>query len=90
MAGVSSNGKRRPPRPRIELTASAPPEEAAAVVAALERFLAETAPAPSAPQGANPWQRAALIEGVGGHAEGAALDPWGEARGWGERHRRGF
>lgn len=41
-------------------------DEAAAIAAALERFLAETAiavggEAPSIP----PWQRAALVEGVG-------------------------
>jgi hypothetical protein len=37
--------------------------EAAAVVAALERFLAETAPAPATPQQSR-WQKAALVEGV--------------------------
>lgn len=44
---------------------NASPEEAAAVVAALERFMRETAPAPApvAP-GPNPWQLAALNEGV--------------------------
>ena len=62
---MSTNGKRRPPRPRIEVrTATATPEEAAAISAALQRFLVETAPPPvaEAPSG---WQRAALIEGVG-------------------------
>ena len=38
-------------------------EEAAAVMAALEQFLAETAPAPGATQQSR-WQRAALREGV--------------------------
>ena len=53
---MTTNGQRRPPRPRIEIEASnATPEEAAVIAAALERFLAETA---------SPWQRAALIEGV--------------------------
>ena len=62
---VSSNGRRRPPRPRIELASTAAtPEEAAAIVAALERFLAETAPAPSPAAAFNRWQRAALQEGV--------------------------
>jgi len=43
----------------------ASPEEAAAVVAALERFMRQTAPAPAAPlPRASPWQRAALREGV--------------------------
>jgi hypothetical protein len=40
-------------------------EEAAAVAAAIERFVAETTVAAQAPASASPWQRAALIEGVG-------------------------
>lgn len=42
-------------------------EESAAIVAAVERFLAETAPAGAAEEGEaiGPWQRAALAEGVG-------------------------
>jgi hypothetical protein len=44
---------------------NASPEEAAAIAAAVERFLAETAPAaPAVEDGPSPWQRAALIEGV--------------------------
>jgi len=40
-------------------------DEAAAIAAAVERFLAETAPRPSADGPAiSPWQRAALLEGV--------------------------
>jgi hypothetical protein len=41
-------------------------EEAVAIAAAVERFLAETAPA-GAPEGEaiDPWRRAALAEGVG-------------------------
>jgi hypothetical protein len=43
----------------------AAPEEAAAVVAALERFMRETAPRPAPPvPKRNPWQEAALREGV--------------------------
>jgi hypothetical protein len=62
MAG--RNGKGRPPRPRIEIkAANASPDEAAAIAAALERFLAETAPAPQ-PAEVSRWQRAALREGV--------------------------
>jgi hypothetical protein len=79
---VSSNGNRKPPRPRIEMRSAAPPEEAAAVVAAIEQFLAETAPAPAPSATANAWQRAALLEGVGAHG-GQVGDPWGEPRGWG-------
>ncbi len=44
-------------------TASA--EEAAAVAAAIERFVAEMAPAEPPPPSLSPWQRAALVEGVG-------------------------
>jgi hypothetical protein len=53
-------------RPKLSIVApSATPEEAAAVVAALERFMRETAPRPAAPApGRNPWQLAALREGV--------------------------
>ncbi len=40
-------------------------DEAAAIAAAIGRFRAETAPAPSAEEDAiGPWQRAALLEGV--------------------------
>jgi hypothetical protein len=38
-------------------------EEAAAVMAALEQFLAETAPPPAHAEQSR-WQRAALLEGV--------------------------
>jgi hypothetical protein len=40
-------------------------DEAAAIAAAIERFQAETAPAEAAEETVSPWQRAALIEGVG-------------------------
>jgi hypothetical protein len=53
-------------RPKLTIVApSASPEEAAAVVAALERFMRETlpSPAPEAPK-RNPWQQTALYEGV--------------------------
>jgi hypothetical protein len=53
-------------RPKLTIVApNASPEEAAAVVAALERFMRETAP-PAAPPAAkrDPWQEAALREGV--------------------------
>lgn len=40
-------------------------DEAAAIAAAIERFRAETAPAPTpAVAAVSPWQRAALLEGV--------------------------
>ena len=64
---MSRNGSHHPPRPRIELqTGAATPEEAAAIAAAIEQFLRDTAPAPAAGQDTmNPWLRAALYEGVG-------------------------
>jgi hypothetical protein len=51
-------------RPRLELRgSSATPEEAAAVMAAVEQFLRDTTP-PPAPEVPSPWARAALLEGV--------------------------
>lgn len=44
---------------------SASADEAAAIAAAVELFLAETAPAVPAAETVNPWTRAALLEGVG-------------------------
>jgi hypothetical protein len=58
------NGRHKPPRPQIEIqSATASPEEAAAIAAALERFLWETAPEPREPPRSR-WQQAALREGV--------------------------
>ena len=58
------NGKQSPPRPQIEIrSATASPEEAAAIAAALERFLWETAPTPQ-PVPRSRWQETALREGV--------------------------
>ncbi len=75
---MASNGNRRPPRPRIELVSGgASAGEAAAIVAALERFLAETAPAPAPQDGGSRWQRAALIEGVS--SRNPAGQGWGPA-----------
>ena len=53
-------------RPKLTIVApNASPEEAAAVVAALERFMRATAPPPVPPApAADPWQLAALQEGV--------------------------
>jgi hypothetical protein len=73
------NGNRKPPRPRIEMVSGgASASEAAAIVAALERFLADTAPAPAAAGPAqSAWQRAALEEGIGARqVRGSA---WGHA-----------
>ena len=53
-------------RPKLTIVApNASPEEAAAVVAAVERFMRETAPPPAPPAPRrNPWQQAGLAEGV--------------------------
>jgi hypothetical protein len=78
---MAKNGQRRQRRPRIELSApAASPQEAAAIAAAIERFIAETAPAAEPTGGATSrWQRAALLDGVGAKAE---LDPpWGNRLG---------
>jgi hypothetical protein len=72
------NGKRRPPRPRIELvTPTASAGEAAAIVAGLEQFLADTAPAPAAEAAQSRWQRAALEEGIAARQVSGAA--WGHA-----------
>jgi hypothetical protein len=65
-------------RPHLELIApSASPEEAAAVVAALERFMRATAPVlVSHPKGPDPWTRAALLEAVTGAQQADVRDPW--------------
>ena len=69
-------------RPQLEIVApSASPEEAAAVVAALEQFLRATAPViVEAPERHSPWQRAALLEGVG--REPDEPTPWGDPNPW--------
>jgi hypothetical protein len=53
-------------RPELSIIApGASPEEAAAVAAAIEQFMRATAPVLAAPVAAtDPWQRAALEEGV--------------------------
>ena len=63
-------------RPRLELVGtSATPEEAAAVVAAVERFLRDTTPPPApAPAPVSPWVRAARLE---------AVERFPEANSWG-------
>jgi hypothetical protein len=65
-------------RPELQLIApGASPEEAAAIVAALERFMRATAPAPGSPaQAVDPWRRAAIFEGVSREPEEDASHPW--------------
>jgi len=64
---MATNGHRTPPRPRIELKgSSASPEEAAAIAAAIEQFLHDTAPPPApAEEPMSPWLRAGLLEATG-------------------------
>jgi hypothetical protein len=63
-------------RPRLTLQGStASPEEAAAVIAAIEQFLRDTAPPPAPPEPPeNPWVRAARLEAVG---LDPSAPPWG-------------
>jgi len=59
----------------------ATPEEAAAVIAAVEQFLRDTvAPVVTAPAGPAPWLRASLLEGVG--REPDEPSPWGTGHAW--------
>ena len=61
------------------MSSPASDSEAAAIAAAVERFVAETAPAPGGQEEAiGPWQRAALLEGVAG--TGGAQDTEGGSR----------
>jgi hypothetical protein len=79
---MGRNGRHAPPRPRIELRQSAAsPEEAAAITAAIEQFLRDTAP-PAAPvPGPAPWLRVALLEGAA--VDIGEPDPWGDSERWG-------
>jgi hypothetical protein len=53
-------------------------EEAAAIVAALERFMRATAPPPAAAiaPAPDPWQRAAVLEGISRQPQRDVSDPW--------------
>ena len=76
---MTTNGRRKPPRPKIELVSpAASGPEAAAIVAALEQFLIETAPTPAdAGPTQSPWLRAALEEGIA--ARQVSGYAWGHA-----------
>jgi hypothetical protein len=80
---VSRNGKQQPARPRIELRQSpASPEEAAAIAAAIEQFLRDTAPPPApAGPGSSRWLRSGLLEATGRAPAGPS--PWGDPHAWG-------
>ena len=79
---MSRNGKQSPARPRIEVRQAASPEEAAAIAAAIEQFMRDTAPAP-APAGPaiSRWLRAGLFAGT--RRDPAGPSPWGDAERWG-------
>ena len=64
---------------RIQITSNgASDSETAAIVAAVEQFLADTAPPPADEEPAvNPWARAALEEGIA--ARQLHGDAWGHA-----------
>jgi hypothetical protein len=70
-------------RPQLRIVApGASPEEAAAVVAAIERFMRETAPPPAAAEVApNPWIRAARLAAT--QRDVAGRTPWGDGFPWG-------
>jgi hypothetical protein len=76
MAGHDTLGAAMNRRPKLTIVApDASPEEAAAVVAALERFMRDTAPAPAPPAPSrSPWLEAALHEGVS--RQPALPSPW--------------
>jgi hypothetical protein len=78
---MTSNGKRRPRRPAIQVIApAASPQQTAAIAAALERFLHDTAPVIVAGRVArSAWERAALAEGVCAQGPNA----WGDPEPWG-------
>jgi hypothetical protein len=75
-------------RPRLELpiadlrdrrsaSTSASAEEAAAIVAALERFMRATATSPTpAAESPEEWQRVAMLEGVEREPNRDLFDPW--------------
>jgi len=59
------------------LDPSAGPEEAAAIVAALERFIRDTAPPPAAgSQAPEGWRLAGLLEGVEREPRADIRHPW--------------
>ncbi len=82
---MARNGRNRPRRPRIEIAqTAASASEAAAIAAAIEQFLRDTAPPPApAEERLGGWRRAGLFEGVGRSADEPS--PWGDPDPWGSR-----
>jgi hypothetical protein len=59
------------------ITPAASAAEAAAIVAAIARFVHDTAPLQASPQPTqDPWLRAAMLEGASLEDWGAVSDPW--------------
>jgi hypothetical protein len=61
----------------VDLSPSASPEEAAAIVAAIERFMRATASPPiaGAPPHLDGWRATAILEGV-------SREPWTDTDSW--------
>jgi hypothetical protein len=77
-------------RSPLPLIAPAPsPAHAAAIVAALERFMHDTAATPrNRPSPAGGWLRIARLEAVGGAPQPRA--PWGDSEPWPAASRGSF
>jgi hypothetical protein len=77
---VSRSPAGDPGRARLTLVdPTAGPEEAAAIVAALERFIRDTAPPPPSPESSTAtegWRVSGLLEGVERESGAILADPW--------------
>jgi hypothetical protein len=60
----------------------ASPVEAAAIMAAIERFRLDTAPPPAAAAGVPRWLRAGRLEAAGACSD--ERSPWGDSHPWGK------
>jgi hypothetical protein len=61
----------------LKLPAPPAPDEAAAIVVAIERFMrATTSPRPAVETGPDRWQHAAILEGVSRDQQDNIPDPW--------------
>lgn len=80
---MTRNGRNRPRRPNIEVAhGAAGPEEAAAIAAAIEQFLRDTAPPPRAPERPRRgWLRQAMLEAI--DRLPVRTSPWGDPMPWG-------
>ena len=64
--------------PKVMISQSATPQEAAAIAAAIQGFTADTTvAAPSGPTAMDPWLKAALEEGVSAKAPFGPGQPFG-------------